>query len=150
MNEATQSNWWSPRVLVGVGFLMLLLTSLQGWGMAAIIASSHESGSQLLQELRRLHNLGLSGGFLAITFGLTLHILPLDNRRSRVICRVLLPSLLVAPVGFCDRILAALRGPNPAGLQAFFYGLQALSALGITLSLALIVVLIFRHVSHSR
>lgn len=111
--------------------------------MVAIIALDHEDSPQQLQELRRLHNLGLSGGFLAISFGLALGVLPLDARRSRLICRVLLPSLLVAPIAFCDRILAILYGANPSGLQAFFYGLQALSALGITLSLVLIVVLIF-------
>ena len=32
------SRLWSARVMVGVGFLMLLLTSLQGWGMVGIIA----------------------------------------------------------------------------------------------------------------
>ncbi len=96
--------------------------------MVAIIASGPESSPQLLQELKRLHNLGLSGGFLAISFGLALCLLPVDARRSRLICRVLLPSLLVAPVGFCDRILAVLRGANPPGMQAFFYGLQALSS----------------------
>ena len=29
---------WSARMMVGVGFLMLFLTSLQGWGMVGIIA----------------------------------------------------------------------------------------------------------------
>ncbi len=39
---------WSPRVLVAVGFLMLLLTSLQGWGMVGIIAFVDERQSQPL------------------------------------------------------------------------------------------------------
>lgn len=69
----------SARVLVAVGFLMLLLTSLQGWGMVGIIAFLGEEQSALLQELRRLHNLGLSGGFLAISFGLTMILLPLGK-----------------------------------------------------------------------
>jgi hypothetical protein len=131
-------------VLVGIGFLMLLFTSLQGWGMVGIIAFTGEARSPLLEELRRLHNLGLSGGFLAISFGLALLVLPLEESRSKIICRALLPSLLVAPLGFCDRTLAILVGTVPWVLQAFFYGLQAVSALGITASLALIVVLLFR------
>jgi hypothetical protein len=130
-------------VLVGVGFLMLLLTSLQGWGMVGIIAVTGER-SELLQELRRLHNLGLAGGFLAILFGLTLVVLPLAERRTKIVCQVLLPSLLVAPVGFCDRALAVVVGPIPGALQAFFYGLQAISALGITVSIALMVVWLFQ------
>ena len=32
-----------PQVLVGIGFLMLLLTSMQGWGMVGIIAVDGES-----------------------------------------------------------------------------------------------------------
>jgi len=81
---------WSPRVLVGVGFLMLLLTSLQGWGMVGIIAVTGSGRPELLGELRRLHNLGLSGGFLAISFGLALVVLPLPESRSRIICKLLL------------------------------------------------------------
>jgi hypothetical protein len=135
---------WSPRVLVGIGFLMLLLISLQGWGMVGIIAVTGSGRSELLGELRRLHNLGLSGGFLAISFGLALVVLPLPESRSRIICKLLLPSLLIAPVAFCDRILAILVGTIPFGLQAFFFSLQAISALGITVSLALIVILLFR------
>jgi hypothetical protein len=131
-------------MLVGIGFLMLLLTSLQGWGMVGIIAFASPGRSEILDELRRLHNLGLSGGFLAISFGLTLVVLPLPESRSRIICRVLLPSLLIAPVAFCDRILAILVGTIPFVLQAFFFILQAVSALGITVSLALIVILLFR------
>jgi hypothetical protein len=135
---------WSPRVLVGIGFLMLLLTSLQGWGMVGIIALTGSGRSELLGELKRLHNLGLSGGFLAISFGLALVVLPLSESRSRIICRILLPSLLIAPVAFCDRTLAVLVGTIPFGIQAFFFILQAVSALGITVSLALIVILLFR------
>ena len=135
---------WSPRVLVAVGFLMLLLTSLQGWGMVGIIAFLGEDHAALLQELRRLHNLGLSGGFLAISFGLAMILLPLGEDRSKLICRILLPSLLIAPVGFTDRALSAVVGPIPFALQAFFYGLQALSALGLTIALALIVVWLFQ------
>ncbi|MCI0742580.1 MAG: hypothetical protein L0Y72_26405 [Gemmataceae bacterium] len=70
--------------------------------------------------------------------------LPLDPNRCRLICKVLLPSLLVAPLGFSDRILASVLGPLPNLLQAIFYGMQAASALGITVSLAMIVLLIFR------
>lgn len=135
---------WSPRVLVAVGFLMLLLTSLQGWGMVGIIAFLGEGRSELLQELRRLHNLGLSGGFLAISFGLAMILLPLREDRAKLICKILLPSLLIAPVGFTDRALIAIVGPMPFALQAFLYGLQALSALGITVGLAMITVLLFR------
>ena len=135
---------WSPRVLVGVGFLMLLLTSLQGWGMGGIIAFTDPGRPELLDELRRLHNLGLSGGFLAISFGLALVVLPPPESRSRIICKVLLPTLLIAPVAFCDRILAMLVGTIPFALQAIFFILQAVSALGITVSLALIVILLFR------
>lgn len=134
---------WSPRVLVAVGFLMLLLTSLQGWGMVGIIAF-HGEDSALLLQLRRLHNLGLSGGFLAISFGLAMILLPLREDRSKLICRILLPSLLIAPVGFTDRALIAVVGPIPFALQAFLYGLQALSALGLTVALALIVVWLFQ------
>jgi hypothetical protein len=47
-------------------------------------------------------------------------------------------------VAFSDRSLAIMVGPIPIGLQAFFYGLQAVSALGITACLALIVLFIFR------
>lgn len=131
-------------MLVAVGFLMLLLTSLQGWGMVGIIAFLGEEQSALLQELRRLHNLGLSGGFLAISFGLTMILLPLREDRSKLICRILLPSLLIAPIGFTDRALIAVIGPIPFALQAFFYMLQAVSALGLTASLALITMLLFR------
>lgn len=135
---------WSPRALVGIGFLMLLLTSLQGWGMVGIIAVTGQARSELVQEARRLHNLGLSGGFLAIAFGLTLVALPLPTNGSRIICRILIPSLLVAPVAFCDRTLAILVGNIPFMLKAFFYGVQAVSALGITVSLVFIVNGLFR------
>jgi hypothetical protein len=70
--------------------------------------------------------------------------LPLSESRSRLICRVLLPSLLIAPAAFCDRTLVILVGTIPTGLQVFFFSLQAVSALGITVSLALIVILLFR------
>jgi hypothetical protein len=130
--------------MVGIGFFMLLLTSLQGWGMVGIIAVTGQERSELLQELRRLHNLGLSGGFLAISFGLALMVLPLKESRSKLICKVLVPSLLVAPAAFCDRTLAILVGRIPFVLQAVCYGLQAVSALGITVSLAGIVILLFR------
>jgi hypothetical protein len=111
---------------------MLLLTSLQGWGMVGIIADAGEDRAPLLQELKRLHNLGLSGGFLAIAFGLAMIALPVDMPRARTIYRVLLPALLVAPIGFSDRVLSIFLGPIPFGLQVFFYGLQAVSALGNT------------------
>ena len=86
------SRLWSAKVMVGVGFLMLLLTSLQGWGMVGIIAFWAQGGVELLHELKRLHNLGLSGGVLVISCGLALIVLPLEVRRSTTICRVLLPS----------------------------------------------------------
>jgi hypothetical protein len=123
---------------------MLLLTSLQGWGMVAIIALAGDGRPELLGDLRRLHNLGLSGGFLATTFGLTLSHLALPARQSEIICRILLPSLLIAPIGFSDRTLVILVGPIPLVLQALFYTLQAVSSLGITVCLALVAVLIFR------
>jgi hypothetical protein len=129
---------------------MLLLTSLQGWGMVGIIAFAGPEPSELLQESRRLHNLGLSGGFLAISFGLALIVLPLPDSRSRALCRLLLPSLLVAPAAFGDRTLVILVGTIPFGLQAFFYGLQAVSALGITVSLALIVLWLVRDGKQTR
>src|SRR5438067_13809580 len=128
---------------------MLLLTSLQGWGMVAIIAAAGEGQTPLLQELKRLHNLGLTGGFLAIAFGVAMIVLPLDAARARSIYRVVLPSLLVAPVAFSDRVAIILAGSIPSGLQAFFFGLQAISALGITVGLALMVVALFRHESRT-
>ena len=133
-----------PPILVAVGFLMLLLTSLQGWAMVGMIAVAGESQLALLHELRRLHNLGLAGGFLAIAFGLTMLVLALDADRIRTIYRVLLPSLLVAPVGFADRVSAIALGSFPAALQVVFYGLQALSALGITVGLVLMLAAIVR------
>ena len=132
-----------PVVLVGVGFLMLLLTSLQGWGMVGVIAVAGESQAPLVQELRRLHNLGLSGGFLAIAFGLAMIALPFAAGRIRSIYRVLLPSLLIAPIAFADRMSALLLGSIPPAAQVFCYVLQAASALGITISLVMIVVAIF-------
>jgi hypothetical protein len=138
------SRLWSAKVMVGVGFLMLLLTSLQGWGMVGIIAFGAQGGEELLHELKRLHNLGLSGGFLAISSGLALIALPPEASRSKTICRVLLPSFLIAPIAFCDRLLVILAGAIPSALQAFFYALQAASALGITLGLGLIVLSLFR------
>jgi hypothetical protein len=138
------SRFWSPRVMVAVGFLMLLLNSLQGWGMVGVVALSAENGEKLLHELKRLHNLGLSGGFLAVSAGLTLIVLPLEASRSSTISRVLLPSFLIAPIAFCDRLLVVLTGSIPSAVQAFFYALQAASALGITLGLGLIVLSVFR------
>jgi len=138
-----------PRVLVGVGFLMLLLTSLQGWGMVAIIAAAGEGQTPLLQELKRLHNLGLTGGFLAVAFGLAMIGLPLDAARAKSIYRVVLPSLLIAPVAFSDRVAILLVGSIPSGLQAFFFGLQAISALGITVGLVLMVVAVLRQESQT-
>src|SRR5262245_34956996 len=123
---------------------MLLLTSLQGWGMVGIIAFLGDGYAELLLESRRLHNLGLSGGFLAISFGLAMIVLPVREGRAKLICRILLPSLWIAPIGFTDRALIAMMGPIPFGLQVFFYALQAISALGITVSLALIVTSLFR------
>lgn len=131
-----------PQVLVAVGFLMLLLTSLQGWGMVGIIAVAGESQAALLQELKRLHNLGLAGGFLAIAFGLAMIVLALDPDRMRTIYRVLLPSLLIAPIGFSDRVSAVVLGPIPSALQVVFYGLQAISAAGLTVALVLMLVAI--------
>jgi hypothetical protein len=130
---------WSPRAMVGIGFLMLLLTSLQGWGMVGVIAFWTQNVPELLPELKRLHNLGLSGGFLAISSGLTLIVLAPEPGRASTICRVLLPSFLIAPIAFCDRLLVIFAGAIPLAVQAFFYALQAASALGITLGLGLIV-----------
>jgi hypothetical protein len=60
---------------------------------------------------------------------------------------VLLPSFLVAPIAFCDRVLVTLAGAIPSMVQAFFYTLQAASALGITLGLGLIVLSLLRRKS---
>jgi hypothetical protein len=136
---------WSAKVMVGVGFLMLLLTSLQGWGMVGIIAFWAPSGAELLHELKRLHNLGLSGGLLAVSCGVALIVLPPEASRSTTICRMLLPSFLIALFAFCDRVLVIFARSIPTALQGFFYALQAASALGITLGLALMVLSLFRH-----
>jgi len=133
-----------PRVLIGVGFLMLLLTSVQGWGMVGLIAVDGESQQELLQELKRLHNLGLTGGFLAIAFVLHMIALALEPARVKTIYRVLLPSLLIAPIAFSDRIASVVLGPIPSVLQAACFALQALSALGITVGLVLMLVAVFR------
>jgi hypothetical protein len=144
------SGLWSAKVMVGVGLLMLLLTSLQGWGMVGIVAFRPQDSAELLQELKRLHNLGLSGGFLAISCGLILIVLPLEAGRSTTICRLLLPSFLIAPIAFCDRVLVVLAGAIPSAVQALFFALQAASALGITLGLGLIVLSLFRHQEQTR
>src|ERR1043166_8848013 len=115
-----------PRVLIGVGFLMLLLTSLLGWGMVGLIAADGESRPALLLELKRLHNLGLTGGFLAIAFGLAMIALALEPARVKTIYRVLLPSLLIAPIAFSDRVASVVLGPIPSALQAAAFALQAL------------------------
>jgi hypothetical protein len=47
-----------------------------------------------------LHNLGLLGKLLAISCGLTLIVPKLHAGLSATICRVMLPSLLIAPIGF--------------------------------------------------
>lgn len=139
-----RSRLWSAETLVSVGFLMLLLTALQGWGMVGVIALDGPDRAALMSELKRLHNLGLTGSFLAICSGLTLILLLPGGERRRSICRVLLPSLLIAPIAFCDRILAILLGSIQSPLQAVFYCLQAASALGITIALSLIVVWLFQ------
>ncbi|GEM_PF-4769327 len=133
-----------PQILVAVGFLMLLLTSLQGWSMVGIIVVAAESQAELLQELKRLHNLGLTGGFLALGFGLAMIVLALDDARVRTIYRILLPALLIAPIGFSDRASAVVFGSIPSALQVVFYGLQAISALGLTVSLVLMLAAIVR------
>lgn len=138
------------RMLIAVGFLMLLLTSLQGWAMVGVIAVAGESQATLLHELKRLHNLGLSGGFLALGFGLAMIALALDASRCRTVYRVLLPSLLIAPVGFSDKVSAVVCGPIPITLQVGFFGLQALSALGITIALTLMLVAVLRDRSQDR
>jgi hypothetical protein len=135
---------WSAKVMVGVGLLMLLLTSLQGWGMVGIIAFWAQGSAELLHELKRLHNLGLSGGLLAVSCGVALVVLPPEASRSTMICRMLLPSFLIAPIAFCDRVLVILAGSIPTALQGFLYALQAASALGITLGLGLMVLSLFR------
>jgi hypothetical protein len=138
------SRLWLAEVMVGVGFLMLLLTSLQGWSMVGIIAFAGQDRTELLQELKRLHNLGLSGGFLSIGCGLTLIVLPLQAGRSTTICRVMLLSLLIAPIGFSDRVLVMVVGSVPPPLQAAFYVLQVASASGITLGLGILVLSLLR------
>jgi hypothetical protein len=132
-----------PRILIGTGFLLLLLTSLQGWAMVAIIATEN-TDTALLQELKRLHNLGLAGGFLAIAFGLSMAVLALDAARSRTINRILSPSLLIAPIAFTNRVWLIVFGSIPQPIQIACYALQAVSALGITVSLVLMLVAILR------
>jgi hypothetical protein len=112
--------------------------------MVGIIVFWAPSGAELLHEMKRLHNLGLSGGLLAISCGVSLAVLPPEASRSTMICRMLLPSFLIAPIAFCDRVLVILAGSIPAALQGFFYALQAASALGITLGLGLMVISLFR------
>jgi hypothetical protein len=112
--------------------------------MVGIIAFWAPSSTELLHELKRLHNLGLSGGLLAVACGVALIALPPEARRSTMICRMLLPSFLIAPIAFCDRVLVILAGSIPTPLQGFFYALQAASALGITLGLGLMVLSLFR------
>ena len=144
MSNDKPSRIWSAETLVRVGFLMLLLTSLQGWGMVGVIAFGGQERAELLHELKRLHNLGLTGSFLAICSGLALLVLPLKASRLTTICRVLLPSLLIAPLAFCDRFLAIFLGSMPSTIQTMAYALQAVSALGITVALGLIVLRLFR------
>jgi hypothetical protein len=67
-----------------------------------------------------------------------------------MICRIMLPSFLIAPIAFCDRVLVILAGSIPASLQGFFYALQAASALGITWGLVLMVLSMFRREQPSR
>ena len=49
-----------PQVLVAVGFLMLLLTSLQGWGMVGIIAVA--DGLESEADMRALQSMGCDVG----------------------------------------------------------------------------------------
>jgi hypothetical protein len=139
-----RSRLWSGEMLVSVGFVMLLLTALQGWGMVGVIVLDGQNGAALLAELKRLHNLGLAGGFLAVCSGLTLILLLRSGVRGESICRILLPSLLIAPIAFCDRILAVIMGLTQIPFQFIFYALQAASALGITIALTQIVVSLFQ------
>jgi hypothetical protein len=46
------SRLWSAKVMVAVGFLMLLLTSLQGWGMVGILGLIVLSLFRLEEETR--------------------------------------------------------------------------------------------------
>ena len=71
-------------------------------------------------------------------------MLPLEAKRNSTICRLLLPSFLIAPIAFCDRLLAVCTGSIPSGVQGLFYALQAASALGISLGLGRIVFSLFR------
>src|SRR5262245_48558925 len=91
-----------------------------------------ETGRTAPGAEKRLHNLGLTGGFLVIAFGLAMRALALEPARVRPIHRVLLPSLLISPIAFCDRVASVVLGPIPFALQAVFFVLQVLSALGIT------------------
>jgi len=122
---------------------MLLLTSLQGWGLVGIIAfwarmvrnASRVQAPSQSWSLRRI-----SGHFFwapidcAATGGQ-----PFKDGLSSVATIV-----LIAPIAFCDRLLFILAGAIPSALQASFYALQAASALGITLGLGLIVLSLFR------
>lgn len=135
---------WPAPMMVAVGFLMLLLTSLEGWGMVAVIAVGEAGHADLLHELKRLHNLGLTGGFLAVCSGLALILLPPTAARCMLICRVLLPSFVIAPIAFGDRVLIVFAGPISFPIQGCFYALQAASALGITLGLGLMVLSLIR------
>src|SRR5262249_37592271 len=122
---------------------------VQGWRMVGLVTFRDGGGPELLHELKRLHNLGLSGGFLAIACGVTLIVLPLEASRCLAICRVFLASFLIAPIAFCDRIWVAFVGVIHSALAGFFYALQAASASGITLGRGLMVLSLFRRDQHT-
>ena len=46
------SRFWSAKVMVGIGFLMLLMTSLQGWGMVGIIVFWAQGGGRLAARVQ--------------------------------------------------------------------------------------------------
>ena len=56
--------------------------------MPALYRPDRFGAVELVHELTRLHNLGLSGGFLAISSGLALVVLPLPESRSRIMLPV--------------------------------------------------------------
>jgi hypothetical protein len=72
---------------------------LRECGCRRFIALTGSGRSELVHELTRLHNLGLSGGFLAISSGLALVVLPLPESRSRIMLPVRRVRFRRAPVG---------------------------------------------------
>ena len=81
--------------------------------MRGCIALTGSGRSELVHELTRLHNLGLSGGFLAISSGLALVVLPLPERRSRIMLSLRRVRFRRTPVGRRNENGQALASARP-------------------------------------